>query len=245
MNSNLTEIVCILDKSGSMYSLSRDTVGGYNSFIEEQKKIDGEAFVTTVLFNEHYQLLHDHVDIHSMLPMSEDDYLACGMTALYDAIGITIDNVGKRLAETPEDQRPSKVIVVITTDGYENSSKEYSKARIKQMIEHQQNKYSWEFIFLGAGIDAKSEADSIGINGLSASVRATTDGINCMFTTMACQTKAIRTGDFSSVNSALSSCAENNAVKAVHDITPVTDLLNDSITNAVVTSSPRTAVDLN
>lgn len=164
MKKNLTEMVFVLDRSGSMRHLTNDTIGGFNSMIENQKKEEGEAFVTTVLFDNQYELLHDHIDIREIQPITNNEYYARGMTALLDAIGKTINSIGNRLSATPEDERPDKVIFVITTDGFENASVEFTKSAVKEMIEHQQSKYSWIFMFLGANMDAVGEAASLGIN---------------------------------------------------------------------------------
>ena len=163
MNKNLTELVFILDRSGSMSGLEKDTIGGYNSFVSKQQKEGGQANLTTVLFDSQYELLHDRLDIDKVEPLTNKEYYARGTTALLDAIGITIKAIGKKLEETKESDRPNKVLFVITTDGQENASREYSSNMIKEMIEHQKEKYSWEFLFLGANIDAVSTASSIGI----------------------------------------------------------------------------------
>ena len=185
MRDNLTEIVFILDRSGSMSGLTDDTIGGFNSFIEQQKKVVGEAKLTTVLFDDRYELLHNGVDINEVKPLTRDDYSARGMTALYDAIGKTINDVGDRLSKTPEDDRPSKVIVVITTDGAENSSVEFSQSKIKEMITHQTEKYNWEFIFLGANIDSVAVGDSIGIAAnRSANYSASDKGVASVYCAM-------------------------------------------------------------
>lgn len=191
MKKNLTEMVFILDRSGSMYNLVSDTIGGFNSMIENQKKEDGEAFVTTVLFDDEYELLHDHVDIQEIKPITSNEYYARGCTALLDAIGKTINSIGNRLSETPEDERPDKVIFAITTDGFENASKEFTKNTIKEMIEHQQNKYSWTFIFLGANMDAIGEAASLGIaashsHTYTASAQGTSSVYTALDTAMCC-----------------------------------------------------------
>ena len=191
MKKGLTELVFILDKSGSMEHLTDDTIGGFNSMIEQQKQEDGEAYVTTVLFSSFSQVLHDHVNIQDVQPITKKDYVPMGMTALLDAIGNTINSIGKRLSDTPEDERPEKVVFVITTDGMENASQEHTRSQIKAAIEHQQDKYSWVFMFLGANIDAVSEGSSLGIKsgysktytasgiGTQSVYKATSDVISC------------------------------------------------------------------
>lgn len=185
MNPNLSEVIFILDRSGSMVGLTNDTIGGYNAFIEEQKKDPGETKLTTVLFDHEYEILHNGVNVHDVAPMTTKDYWPRGCTALYDAIGKTINDVGHRLRNTAEDERPSKIIFVITTDGMENASREFSQRQVKEMIEHQTNKYSWQFIFLGANIDVKEVASDIGISmDFAASYTATTIGVNSVYSTM-------------------------------------------------------------
>lgn len=191
MKENLTELVFILDRSGSMSYLKDDTIGGFNSMIKKQKQEPGEAFVTTVLFNSDYTLLHDHVNIKNIQPMTKDDYMAYGLTAFNDALGATIHKIGERLNDTPEDERPDKVIFVIITDGFENASTRYTKERVKETIEHQQSKYSWTFIFLGANMDAVEEAGSYGINQdfaktYTASSAGTSRGYDVVAKTLSC-----------------------------------------------------------
>lgn len=164
MRENLTEMVFVLDRSGSMSGLAADTIGGFNELIEKQKKIEGDAYVTTVLFDHEYEVLHDHVALGEVAPLTDKEYFARGSTALLDAVGRTIDAVGARLAATAEEERPEHVVFVITTDGMENSSREYTAKRVRGMIEHQQQKYSWQFVFLGANMDAVSEARNLGIS---------------------------------------------------------------------------------
>lgn len=164
MRENLTEMVFVLDRSGSMSGLAADTIGGFNELIEKQKKIEGDAYVTTVLFDHEYEVLHDHVALEEVAPLTDKEYFARGSTALLDAVGRTIDAVGARLAAAPEEERPAHVVFVITTDGMENSSREYTAQRVRGMIEHQQQKYSWQFVFLGANMDAVSEARKLGIS---------------------------------------------------------------------------------
>lgn len=164
MNNNLTELVFILDKSGSMSGLEQDTIGGFNSMLQKQKQEAGEAYITTVLFDHDYELLHDRADIKNVNNITEKEYFVGGTTALLDAMGRTINNIGKKIDDTKEEEHPGKVIFIIITDGMENSSHEFSSTKIKSMVEHQKTKYSWEFIFLGANIDAIKTAENFGID---------------------------------------------------------------------------------
>jgi uncharacterized protein YegL len=197
MKDNLTEIVAILDRSGSMSSLVKDTIGGYNNFIAEQKNLPGEANITTVLFDDDYTLLHDRVDLKSVKPITDKEYFARGMTALLDAIGKTITDIGNKLNNIDEKDRPSKVIVLIITDGEENSSKEYSNEKIKEMIERQRKVYNWQFLFFGANIDSFSVAGSIGINlNHAVDFSATKKGVVSVYAAMTGATALYRqTGD--------------------------------------------------
>ncbi|MBR5879782.1 MAG: hypothetical protein IKY91_09505 [Akkermansia sp.] len=193
MNNNLTEIVFILDRSGSMDHIAADTIGGYNTFIEKQKQEPGEAKLTTVLFDSIYEVIHDGVDIQKVEPLTSTQYWARGMTALMDAVGRTINSVGERLAATPEEERPGKVIFVITTDGLENASREFTRAQVKQMIEHQTSKYDWQFMFLGANIDAAAEAVSMGIDAqFAANYSASDIGTESVYATMDCAVSTLR-----------------------------------------------------
>jgi len=185
MNNNLTEIVFILDRSGSMGHLVNDTIGGFNSFIEKQKQEEGDAILTTILFDDQYEILHNGVDIKKVKPLTTKEYSARGMTALLDAIGKTINTVGERLNNLPEVYRPSKIIFVITTDGEENSSKEFTQKQIKEMIESQTKERDWQFLFLGANIDAVNTAQSFGINGQFASnYTASSVGTDSLYTSL-------------------------------------------------------------
>ncbi|MDD3074732.1 MAG: hypothetical protein PHS56_09975 [Eubacteriales bacterium] len=163
MKKNLTELVFILDKSGSMSGLEQDTIGGYNAMLEKQKALDGEALITTVLFDNNYELLHDRIDLRAVSPITEKEYFVGGTTALLDAIGVTINKIANAHKHTAEDYRADKVLFIITTDGMENASREYDYNKIKAMVERQKNKYGWEFIFLGANIDAVDVAGRFGI----------------------------------------------------------------------------------
>lgn len=164
MNKNLTEIVCVIDRSGSMHSIRSDAIGGFNSFLDSQKQEAGEAKLTLVLFNHEYEQVHNGVAIQKVKPLNDATYVPAGMTALLDAVGRTIDDVGLRLSRMPEKERPSKVIMAILTDGLENASKDYTRDRIFDMIEHQRHKYNWEFVFLGANQDAIATARTLSID---------------------------------------------------------------------------------
>ena len=164
MKKSITEIVFILDKSGSMSGLETDTIGGFNSMLNKQKKAEGEAFVTTVLFNHGYELLHDRINVKGISPITDKDYEVGGTTALLDAIGFTIQKIVNVQKRTSVEERAGQVLFIITTDGMENASREFSPSKIKKMIEHQKEKYGWDFMFLGANIDAVSTAAQFGID---------------------------------------------------------------------------------
>ncbi|MGI6085634.1 MAG: vWA domain-containing protein [Acetivibrionales bacterium] len=163
MKKGLTELVFILDKSGSMGGLESDTIGGYNAMLDKQKAVKGDCCITTVLFDNNYELLHDRIDIKAVSHITEKEYSVGGSTALIDAIGRTIHKIGNAQKHTAEDYRAEKVLFIIITDGEENSSREYSSVKVKKMIEHQKAEHGWEFIFLGANIDAVETAKRFGI----------------------------------------------------------------------------------
>lgn len=185
MRKDHTEIVCIIDRSGSMAAIKNDAIGGFNTFIDNQKKLPGTASVTLVLFNDMCQTLYDNIAIDKVNQLASDNYIPACTTALLDAIGTTIDSIGKRLSMTPENDRPGKVIICILTDGQENASVSYSKSRIKEMIEHQRDKYAWEFCYLGANQDSFSEAGKIGIaRGMTANFVPDSMGTQCAYSAM-------------------------------------------------------------
>ena len=163
MRKGLTEIVFILDRSGSMGGLEADTIGGYNSLIEKQKKEEGEAYISTVLFDDACEVLHDRVGLDQIKPMTDNEYYVRGCTALLDAIGGAIHHIGNVHKYARDEDRPEKTLFIITTDGQENTSRRYTYEKVKRMVERQREKFGWEFLFLGANIDAIAEADRFGI----------------------------------------------------------------------------------
>ena len=163
MKKGLTELVFILDRSGSMSGLEGDTIGGFNAMIRKQRKADGEACVSTVLFDNESVVIHDRVDIRRVRPLTGADYSVRGCTALMDAIGKAIRHIGNVHKYAREEDRPERTLFVITTDGMENASHRYTAQQVKQMIERQKEKYGWEFIFLGANMDAVATASRFGI----------------------------------------------------------------------------------
>ena len=157
MKNNRTELVFILDRSGSMGGLETDTIGGFNAMLKKQQAVEGDCQVTTVLFDDEYELLHNQMDIHEVKPMTDKEYYVRGCTALYDAVGRTIHTIAA-------EQRPDdKVLFVIITDGYENASTEYTGSQIKAVIEKMKTERNWQFVFLGANIDAVETAGHLGI----------------------------------------------------------------------------------
>ena len=163
MANNMTEIIYILDRSGSMSGLEADTIGGFNSMMEKQKKTGKNALVSTILFDDVCEVIHDRVPIEKIEKMTEKQYYVRGCTALLDAVGEAIHHIGNVHKYAREEDRPEKTIVVITTDGMENASRNYSREKIEKMVKKQQKKYGWEFIFFGANIDAYAEAQKYGI----------------------------------------------------------------------------------
>lgn len=164
MRKGLTEVVFILDRSGSMSGLEADTIGGFNSMINKQKKEDGEAVISTVLFDDQQEVVYDRQPVKMVEPMTDRQYYVRGCTALLDAIGGAIHHIGNVHKYAREEDRPEKTMFIITTDGMENASRFYTYDRVKYMVERQKEKYGWEFLFLGANIDAISVAARFGIN---------------------------------------------------------------------------------
>lgn len=187
-----TEIIFIIDKSGSMSNLAGDTIGGFNGFLASQKALEGKATLTTVLFDSTYRTLHNGIDINEVSPLTATDYIPGGMTAMLDAIGDTINNVQDR-HDTLGAEKPEKVLFVITTDGEENSSRKYTKSQIEKMIKHQTNGHGWEFMFLGANMDAVKEAENIGISRSHSHTYDYSDiGTKSVYTTLSATASAVR-----------------------------------------------------
>ncbi len=185
MKKNLTELVFILDRSGSMSGLESDTIGGFNAMLEKQKAASGEAFVSTVLFDNESEVIHDRVNIRDIAPLSDREYYVRGCTALLDAVGGAIHHIGNVHKYAREEDRPEKTLFVITTDGMENASHKYSYDRVKAMIEKQRTKHGWEFIFLGANIDAAREAARFGIRAdMAANYHADSVGTGVIYETV-------------------------------------------------------------
>lgn len=225
MKKGLTEMVFIIDKSGSMEGLEKDTIGGFNSMLKEQQAVEGEAIVTTVLFNNRYELLHDRIDIRAVSPLTEKNYTVGGNTALLDALGKTIRKIREVQEHTAEDYRAEKILFIIITDGEENASREYSAERIKTRIEYQKQKYGWEFVFFGANMDAVLEAGKLGISAEYAqNYCADASGTSTAYTAMSAISTAYRGG-----NSSLGGMAIDNLKKAVSGAKGATDELVDFV----------------
>jgi len=193
MRKGLTEVVFILDRSGSMSGLEADTIGGFNSMIEKQKKEEGEAFISTVLFDDRTEVLYDRVDVRKIEPMNDRQYYVRGCTALLDAIGGAIHHIGNVHKYAREEDRPEKTLFIITTDGMENASRQYTYSKVKKMVEKQKEKYGWEFLFLGANIDAIEVAGRFGISADRAvNYECDSEGTALNFTVLSNTVSAVR-----------------------------------------------------
>jgi len=200
MKEELTEIISIVDRSGSMESILDDAIGGFNTFLRSQQAQPGEAKLSLILFDHEYQVVHQAVDIQQVEPLNQDTYVPRGSTALLDAVGKTIDAGGERLAATPESERPSQVIISILTDGYENASQTYSKPKVAEMIKHQTEKYNWAFEFQAANMDAFAAAKELSIApDRVVQFEATSQGVREAFAQQSQRISAIRSRDMDKV----------------------------------------------
>ena len=191
----MTELVFILDRSGSMSGLESDTIGGFNSMLAQQKKEAGEALVSTVLFANDSTVIHDRLPLGEVPPLTEKKYFTCGCTALLDAVGGAIHHIGNIHKYARREDIPEKTMFIITTDGYENASRRYDYERVRRMIERQKERYGWEFLFLGANIDAEQTAGDFGISPRCATdFHADGQGIKASFEAVACAATAVRGG---------------------------------------------------
>jgi uncharacterized protein YegL len=195
MRNDLTDISVVLDKSSSMFHLTQETIDGFNQFIEEQRKLEGDANLTLTQFDTNFNIVHNGVNIKDVPELNHETYRPNGYTALHDAVGKTIVSVGQRLEALQENERPSKVIMVIMTDGEENSSKEFSGEKIAGMIKHQKDTYDWEFVFLGANQDAVSKASTFGISAnMAMSIDASKVGTQSAYASISNLTSSYRGG---------------------------------------------------
>jgi len=196
MENKTTELVFILDRSGSMAGMEADTIGGFNSMIEKQKKEDGKAYVSTVLFSNDCRVLHDRVDVSEVKPLTEQDYTVSGSTALLDAIGGAIHHIGNIHKYARPEDVPGHTVFIITTDGMENASRNYTSERVKEMIARQRDKYGWEFVFVAADIDAVETGDRLGIRAdRSFSYNKSKVGINNLYCCMSTVVSRVRNNE--------------------------------------------------
>lgn len=218
MKKGLTQMVFVLDMSGSMSPLTMETIGGYNAMIADQKKEEGDALVTTVLFDHRYNMIHDSVNIKEVKDMTTAEYMPSGMTAMLDAVGRTVNHVGQKLSSMPEEERPEKVIFTIVTDGAENSSKEFDWETVRNMIKHQREKYSWVFTFLGANIDVDRVSDNLGIDKmLSKRYTASKIGTQKVFNATSKTMSFARGVSVDSLNNAHTKCCMSSVLDEVED----------------------------
>lgn len=203
MKDNFTTIAIVLDRSTSMAKLSPETIEGFNMFLNEQRKVDGEVAITLATFASDYSLVHDFVPLKSVPNLSTINYRCCGNTALLESIGKTINSLGVKLAALPEQERPSKVILAIITDGEENCSKEFSLQQIKEMVDHQTTKYSWVFVFLGSDLSTMKSGQSIGVSTSNTRrFAATKGGIGAVYSSLSANTTSYRSASAADIGDA-------------------------------------------
>ncbi len=193
MKNNITELVFILDRSGSMAGLESDTIGGFNAMVEKQKREDGECYVSTVLFDDVSEVLHDRVKLSEIKPMTDKEYTVRGCTALIDALGGAIHHIGNIHKYARKEDVPEHTMFIVTTDGMENASHRYDSAQVKRMIERQKEKYGWEFIFIGANIDAVQTARRYGISeDRAVNYHADSKGTQLLYESVTCAVSSMR-----------------------------------------------------
>lgn len=236
-NPNLTSINVIIDRSGSMHGLTADTIGGFNQFLSDQKKAPGEAIFTLCTFADHHELVHDFVKVASVPELNADTYRPAGSTALLDAMGTTINEVGRKLAAMKEEDRPGKVIFLIITDGQENASCTFTKSQIANMVKHQQDVYSWEFVFMGANMDAVSEGVSLGIAARnSVSYDATKGGTHQLYRSISSNTTSYRGQNSSKIDF----FGQGNVAPTVPMTTPTVTTTTTTTTVTPPVNPPKT-----
>lgn len=192
-NNNTTELIFIIDRSGSMQGLEKDTIGGLNSMIEKQKREDGRCFASTVLFDSPAEVLHDRVDLQKVRPITEKDYFVRGCAALMDAVGGAIDHIGTIHKYARMTDVPTHTLFVIITDGMENAGSIYSRQKVKKMIEHQKRRFGWEFVFIGANIDAAETAGGFGIEReFAVDYHADGEGTRMVYEAISCAAANVR-----------------------------------------------------
>lgn len=234
MKENFTAIAVIIDASGSMYDLTDDTIGNFNAFLNEQKAVPGEAVFSLCTFNTNYKLVHDFCPLNSVGELTKQTYSATGGTALLDAMGATIDFLGTKLAAMPEEDRPSKVIVLVITDGRENQSRQFNLEQIKNKVTHQQEKYNWQFVFIGANIDAIHAGTSMGFSAQnSVGYVPSSVGTQQLYRSVSVNLSSLR----SSVP------LNKNDFFGQTGITPTSDLNGTDQVNSVATAAPVVTFD--
>lgn len=226
-NPNLVEIVCVLDRSGSMQIIVDDAIGSFNAMLSEQQKLPGETRMTLVRFDDEYEEVAVDVPIEMIAPLNRKTYVPRGSTALLDAVGNTINRVGQKLASRPEEQRPGTVLFIILTDGQENASREYTKERVQEMVKHQEDRYAWRFVYLSASLSTFQDARSLGI-GSSVLYTASPTGINTAYTLI--RDSIIQTRS-SGRGCGMFAGGEINLSSPPNDTTASNDIVVDSVSN--------------
>lgn len=211
-DANLTELICVLDRSGSMHSIVDDSIGGFNRMLEEQKQLPGKAHMTVVLFDDQYDVLYESRPVSDVPALTKETYQPRGTTALLDAIGLTIERAGERFRNLPEDKRPGKVLFIILTDGHENASHMYGLDRVRQMIKQQTDEWQWQFIYLSADIDAFAHGHGLGI-GTRAAFRGSGQSVGATYAVVSSAAAQYRTSGGMSIQDSCTNIAEDGSVQ--------------------------------